>query len=836
MILRAFPLYPSPLANQASIVRGRDGGGPFLRLAALRAVALCARSPLCRPPLPVSLLSASPPTVFPALASISRRCACVTLFGSFSIRCVSDRTRLAQLARISATMPPRCWPLRIAGVALVILTALSFAASQRTGGGGGGGGGQRGHAPSAPSLSASARAAESRRADQAGARREDLEFAMGEINRIAAAAPIDTHAADAAAGTIAAGGAAATAASIPTAPPSPPRWSLHSVPFAHPIDESWGEIVQRRSVYRTVRGFDEKRQRPIVYQTLVQEDYLTRAVVDRTATYHLVLRPVLQAEVDAAVSAAESARLKECAASEEPACAAPIPPAPSSLLHAVVGVSTDFDGSRALTTLRSANRTEVAAWWATFMARGENAQEQEQADAAGGATASARMAAMQETFLHELDRDFRSLPLKLQRRATLSTESLCAPSADSDCSEGSLRVMSVNIWNTNHWSYRIPLLTSVLRSSAPHLIGFQEVRALKASPPGRPAPKESRWQVSDLAAMLPLHEYTYSPAMGFREGSFEFVHEGLAVFSSLPIHSVSALKLTRDAQDGQDFHQRMCLRAAVHTPWGHVHMLTTHLSLSAAARKRTLPEVGALARSMLPQPSILVGDFNAQWEDEGGPHMLADSLSGAAPSASPSPPPSQDQSRSPHSLFQFRDVWGQLHGTTPASEQRGWTFHSWDHRSRIDFVMHNSRGDTRTAEAAATTAAATSEQAPQSAMQEGYATSPSLTPLSIAVVGSEGQSIAHIHPSLAAIGGVSDMKDTIFPSDHMFLLSTFKLRREQTAEQPMQQPPATEAPKLSLVQQQVALSAALAREAAANPHRKQPLAAGIGLDSLHDEL
>jgi endonuclease/exonuclease/phosphatase family metal-dependent hydrolase len=280
------------------------------------------------------------------------------------------------------------------------------------------------------------------------------------------------------------------------------------------------------------------------------------------------------------------------------------------------------------------------------------------------------------------------------------------------------------------------MLGEVVRAAAPDLIGFQEVRALKSAPASH-AHTGNRWQVTDLARLFPGMEYAYEAAMGFREGRGEFVHEGLAVFSRWPVSLTDAVRLSRDGQDGEDFHQRLCLRARVGTPWGPVNFLTTHLSLSRGARLRTLPEVGAVANALLPEPSLVVGDFNAPYSE--GPHVL---------SAEP---------------FRFRDAWQKVHGKDEGKDElarrRGFTFHSWDHRSRIDFVFYNSR----------------LEQGGDSSDDDGggHPTIPSLHPTSIEVLGSEGRSIAHA--PLPAVGGVEDMRDTLFPSDHLFLAAKFRV-------------------------------------------------------------
>ena len=81
--------------------------------------------------------------------------------------------------------------------------------------------------------------------------------------------------------------------------------------------------------------------------------------------------------------------------------------------------------------------------------------------------------------------------------------------------------------------------------------------------------------------------------------------------------------MSRDPDDGGDFHQRLCLRARIATPLGTVNFMTTHMSLSAKARKRTLAEIGAWARE-LAEPAVLVGDFNAEFDEKHANPLVED--------------------------------------------------------------------------------------------------------------------------------------------------------------------------------------------------------------------
>jgi hypothetical protein len=287
----------------------------------------------------------------------------------------------------------------------------------------------------------------------------------------------------------------------------------------------------------------------------------------------------------------------------------------------------------------------------------------------------------------------------------------------------------------------------------------------------------------------------------------------LALFSSWPLSSSRAEKLLRDPKDPADFHQRIVLHAAARTPWGQVHLLTTHLSLSAAARARTLPQIGRLANSLLPEPSILLGDMNAAATDE--PQMLL---------------------REP---FYFRDAWTELHGSSPEAERRGQTFHAWDRRSRIDLVLTNSRGIIVDNGALAPSS---SSAASSSGPSVGHLTVPSLSPSSMHIAGNTSERLstsARLAPFLPfeLLGGVQDLHDEMFPSDHLFpvvdyivaLPATSAATKQQQPSQQQQQDIASVVAAPAPQPQQVDLS------------KPQPLAGGIGflpvLDAdLSDEL
>jgi hypothetical protein len=209
--------------------------------------------------------------------------------------------------------------------------------------------------------------------------------------------------------------------------------------------------------------------------------------------------------------------------------------------------------------------------------------------------------------------------------------------------------------------------------------------------------------------MLPGYQLVSQPAMSFGEADHEYHQEGLAIFSRWPILNSSYILLSRDPNDKGDFHQRICLRALVDTPIGPINFLTTHLSLSPAARKRSFVEIGDFAHQLTPvaAPVVLTGDMNAVLDEEN--RVLTE-------------------------VFDFEDGWKSVHGDVP--EQDGWTFSSWEPRSRIDYIL-----------------------------------TLGLRPLTFTIEGKEGE----LQGALAAVGGVQDMKGTMYPSDHWFPVATYAL-------------------------------------------------------------
>jgi endonuclease/exonuclease/phosphatase family metal-dependent hydrolase len=268
-----------------------------------------------------------------------------------------------------------------------------------------------------------------------------------------------------------------------------------------------------------------------------------------------------------------------------------------------------------------------------------------------------------------------------------------------------LDVMSMNIWNFNYWGKRIQMLSAIVTEQEPAIIGFQEVRM-------RQTQRGMHNQAQDLAVLLGgQYQYVSQPAMGFHEAEGTEYHlEGLAIFSKYPILSSKTLYLSRDPDDEEDFHQRLCLSVIVQTPLGKINFLNTHQTLSDKARERTLREIGTYIQEQA-LPCVIVGDFNAVFTPE------TDVLGNE---------------------FGLEDAWLATH--PDATEEEGWTFQSWDPRSRIDYIYYSQ--DTLEAE-------------------------------TMEILGKDSEPAPDARP----LAGVEDMRDLMYASDHWFLKARLKLKR-----------------------------------------------------------
>ena len=202
-----------------------------------------------------------------------------------------------------------------------------------------------------------------------------------------------------------------------------------------------------------------------------------------------------------------------------------------------------------------------------------------------------------------------------------------------------IRILTMNLWNFNYWLDRLDLIDTILLKYKPDIIGLQELRIRSKYFIENLYPNEDKnllhsFQIYDMISSLKYFnnnsfgefQWYSSPAMFFKESTPEqnpqhIVGEGLGIISRFPIIKKHKLKLSRDPNDGLDFHQRLLLGITIKINNDNNKLLdiyTTHLSLSENARLRTLPEIGTYINDQLNDNNklggILMGDFNCEFD------------------------------------------------------------------------------------------------------------------------------------------------------------------------------------------------------------------------------
>lgn len=263
-------------------------------------------------------------------------------------------------------------------------------------------------------------------------------------------------------------------------------------------------------------------------------------------------------------------------------------------------------------------------------------------------------------------------------------------------SHGGPRILSYNVWNTNpsadvyghanrwkQYEKRMDHLARVVLESETAIVGFQEVRYDGVL--GEPG---DRAQVQHLARRLPGFQYVYQAAMSYlnENNPFERIEEGPAVFSKFPILSTDYLLLSRDPNDPNDSHQRVCLHAVIDYPeWGEIDVYVTHLSLSERSREQTKVEIWEFMQQGRGVTQVLLGDLNSEPQSLG-----IRFLSGKAELLG--------------QTTDLKDAWLEVHreaeprSQDPGDRQRKFTFPSDDPSKRIDFVLFRGKGGVKECE------------------------------------------------------------------------------------------------------------------------------------------
>jgi hypothetical protein len=144
-----------------------------------------------------------------------------------------------------------------------------------------------------------------------------------------------------------------------------------------------------------------------------------------------------------------------------------------------------------------------------------------------------------------------------------------------------------------------------------------------------------------VPAQLYLDKGVWGTAEAPGRGGVQRDEEGPAIFSRWPILSSDYLLLSRNTSDEGDTHQRLCLHAVIQLPSrALVDVYTVHLSLSEAARNRTVPEVLAFIKSSAAgQHVVLTGDMNAEPHEPALRALVAAGVILVTPTPAPTPTP-----------------------------------------------------------------------------------------------------------------------------------------------------------------------------------------------------
>ncbi|KAG7398172.1 hypothetical protein PHYBOEH_011495 [Phytophthora boehmeriae] len=258
------------------------------------------------------------------------------------------------------------------------------------------------------------------------------------------------------------------------------------------------------------------------------------------------------------------------------------------------------------------------------------------------------------------------------------------------------RILSYNVWNTNpssdvygaanrwrQYTKRLDHLAEFVKKSHASVIGFQEVRYDGVF--GDPG---SHAQVKHLADRLPGYQYVYQAAMSYlnSRNPYERIEEGPAIFSKYPIVSADYLLLSRDPNDPNDSHQRLCLHGVINFPqWGEVDVYVTHLSLSERSREQTKLEIWEYMRQGKGKTQVLLGDLNSEPQSLGIRFLRGEAeLLGQT--------------------TDMKDAWLEVHAeagprsTDPGDRQHKFTFPSDNPSKRIDFVLYRGKGEVKKCE------------------------------------------------------------------------------------------------------------------------------------------
>lgn len=181
-----------------------------------------------------------------------------------------------------------------------------------------------------------------------------------------------------------------------------------------------------------------------------------------------------------------------------------------------------------------------------------------------------------------------------------------------------LKVMSYNVrigvgggeWHTDPKRISLEPVARVIAEHAPDIVGLQEVDQFRKRSGGMNQPA---W----LAERLNMN-IAFVPAYTVPTGGPEDEHYGVAVLARQPVLPAQRVPLYKP--DYRQSHpqypdyfseQRVVLVSPVKIGSRQIHVLVTHLGLTADQREQQIREIAATA-ARIPGPKILLGDFNAE--------------------------------------------------------------------------------------------------------------------------------------------------------------------------------------------------------------------------------
>ncbi|OQR94307.1 hypothetical protein THRCLA_08200 [Thraustotheca clavata] len=248
------------------------------------------------------------------------------------------------------------------------------------------------------------------------------------------------------------------------------------------------------------------------------------------------------------------------------------------------------------------------------------------------------------------------------------------------------RILSYNVWNVNppaeiygrhrRWDMynkRLDHLQTFLEEANADIIGFQEVRIDDSfGPVGYHAQAQ---HLLDRLSREEYPHYVYRGAMSYLNDRdpLEHIEEGPMIVSKYPIIHTDYKLLSRQVNDPNDVHQRLCLHAVVDVPnWGNIDVYVTHLSLSERSREQTMTEIWHYMQQGIGVTQVLLGDLNAEPSSRGIQFL-------------------QGKLTLSNEKTDLNDAWLEYHHNEPTNPD-DMTFPSDAPVKRIDFILYRGKG------------------------------------------------------------------------------------------------------------------------------------------------